>query len=153
MITEIRNITDLNNWTCVLIWKNYVRYVSQWPICEYIYRIILINWSWNHLPNFHGWWLSIIFNGVPESKYWHLGKLPTNASNENFVVVDTKWLYLLGLCGKLRARPKSVSESINPPEPCGIDLTYLQLWDGVPSAVKLPRPTGISSRPIMCRTS
>ena len=61
--------------------------------------------------------------------------------------------YLLGLRGRLRASPKSVSESRNPPLPCGIALTYLQPNDGFPTGVALPKPTGMSSRPIICKTS
>jgi hypothetical protein len=61
--------------------------------------------------------------------------------------------YLLGLLGNDRASPYRVSESISPPLPWGIAHTYLQPRVGVPNAVVLPRPTGMSSRPIICKMS
>ena len=61
----------------------------------------------------------------------------------------------MGLIEKSRAKPWRVSDSVNPPLPCGMALMYLQS----PTAEKIgsdyfiaktsPRPTGMSSWPII----
>ena len=75
--------------------------------------------------------------------------VPLSHFCSNEVKEDFFFVYLLGLIGNNRASPYNVSESINPPLPNGIAYTLLQPRVGFPIAVVLPRPTGMSSRPIM----